>query len=217
MFIGHFAAGLAAKKVDSRPSLGTMFLAAEFIDLLWPVFVLLGIERFKIEPGITAFTPLNLTYYPFSHGMVSVLIWSVLFGGVYYLIKKQWKGALVLGGVVFSHWILDFISHRPDLPLLFGGSAKVGLGLWYSFWLSLAVETGLYIAGAVIYLRVTRPKNKTGTWSLWALLVFLLVVYLMNAFGPPPTATNPVVISSLSMWLIVAWGYWADRNRTSTS
>lgn len=214
MFIGHFAAGLAAKRVDNRPSLGTLFLAAQFIDLLWPMLVLAGIEHVHIDPGNTAFTPLNFEYYPFSHGFVSVLIWSILFGGVYYLVKRNLKSSLVLGALVMSHWVLDLITHRPDLPLQLGTDLKVGLGLWHSFTFSLIIEMALFVGGAYLYLNVTRTKSKKGRWIVWSLLIFLFIVYTMNILGPPPPSADAVAYSALSMWLIVAWGYWADRNRS---
>ena len=132
MFIGHFGAGLSAKKIDSKPSLGTMFLAAQFLDLIWPIFILLGIEKVKIEPGISAANPLDFTYYPWSHSLLIVLFWSLLFGIIYYLAKKNIKSSIVLGLLVLSHWILDLLVHIPDLPLWPGSGIMVGFGLWNS-------------------------------------------------------------------------------------
>src|SRR5690606_24034260 len=117
MFIGHLGAGMAAKKIESSPSLGTYFLAAQFIDLLWPVFLLLGIEHVVVQPVVTEFTPLNFVYYPFSHSLFAVLIWGVLFALIYFFLKRNFKASLLLGILVLSHWILDFITHIPDLPI----------------------------------------------------------------------------------------------------
>jgi len=217
MFIGHYGVGLAAKKLDNRPSLGTLFFASQFIDLLWPIFLLLGVEKVAIDPGNTAFTPLNFIYYPFSHGFVSVLIWAVLFGAVYYAFRKKIKTSLLLGGLVLSHWILDFFTHRPDLPLLFGNHLKVGLGLWNSVILSILVEGSIFIIGAYLYFKATRAENKKGQIGLWSLLIFLGIVYVMNVFGPPPPSVEPIAIVGLFQWLIVAWAYWIDRNRESVS
>ena len=217
MFIGHYGVGLAAKKLDNRPSLGTLFFASQFIDLLWPIFLLLGLEKVAIDPGNTAFTPLNFIYYPFSHGLVSVLIWAVLFGGVYYAFRKNIKTSLLLGGLVLSHWILDLFTHRPDLPLLFGNHLKVGLGLWNSVILSILVEGSIFIIGAYLYFKATRAENKKGQIGLWSLLIFLGIVYVMNVFGPPPPSVEPIAIVGLFQWLIVAWAYWIDRNRESVS
>jgi hypothetical protein len=213
MFIGHFGVGLAAKKIDNRPSLGTLFFAAQFIDLLWPIFLLLGVEKVAIEPGNTTFTPLNFIYYPFSHGLVSVLIWAVLFGVVYYAIRKNLKTSLLLGGLVLSHWILDLFTHRPDLPLLLGHGTKVGLGLWNSVILTVILESLIFIFGAYLYFRATRAENKKGQFGLWSLLIFLGIVYVMNILSPPPPSPEPVAIIGLTQWLLVAWAYWIDRNR----
>lgn len=213
MFIGHFGVGFAAKKIDARPSLGTLFMASQFIDLLWPVLLLLGIEKVQIDPGNTAFTPLNFIYYPFSHGFLSVIIWSVLFGLIYYAIKKRMKSSLLLGGLVLSHWILDLITHRPDLPLFPWHDVKVGFGLWNSVVLTVLVEGLIFIIGSYLYIKATKAENKKGQIGLWSLLTFLIVVYVMNTFGAPPPSTEPIAIVGLSMWLLVAWGYWIDRNR----
>jgi membrane-bound metal-dependent hydrolase YbcI (DUF457 family) len=215
MFIGHFAAGFAAKKIDKRPSLGTLFMAAQFLDLLWPLLLLFGIERVEIDPGNTALTPLNFVYYPFTHGLFGALIWSVLFGGIYYLIRKNMKTAILMGGLVLSHWLLDLIAHRPDLPLFPWSDIKVGLGLWNSVFWSVLLESILFITGVWLYFKATKAKNKKGQIGLWALIIFLGIVYTMNIFGPPPPDTGPVAILGLSQWLLIAWAYWIDRNRIS--
>jgi len=214
MFIGHFAVGFAAKRADSRPSLGTLFFASQFIDLLWPIFLLLGLERVQIEPGNTAFAPLNFVYYPFSHSLFGVLVWAALFAAIYFLIRKNARSAIILGGLVLSHWLLDLLTHRPDLPLAPWSSAKVGLGLWNSVALTLVVEGSLFAAGVYLYAKATRPKNKKGSIGLWSLVGFLSVIYLLNVFGEPPPSAEAIAIAGLSMWLLVAWGYWIDRNRS---
>ncbi|MBN1290259.1 MAG: hypothetical protein JXB48_00345 [Candidatus Latescibacteria bacterium] len=213
MFIGHFGAGFAAKKIDERPSLGTMFFASQFIDLLWPVFLFTGIERVQIDSGNTAFTPLNFIYYPFSHSLISVLFWSVLFGSVYYLLKRNLKSSIILGGLVASHWVLDLITHRPDLPLSPWQNFKMGLGLWNSVLLTMLLEGSIFIFGAFLYMKTTRALNIKGTFGLWGLVLFLSLIYVLNAFGPPPPSEKPIAILGLSIWLLVAWGYWIDRHR----
>jgi membrane-bound metal-dependent hydrolase YbcI (DUF457 family) len=215
MFIGHFGVGLAAKKIDNKPSLGTLFVASQFIDLLWPIFLILGLEKVKIDPGNTAFTPLDFIYYPFSHSFFGVLIWSVLFGLVYYLIRKNLKSSIVIGSLVMSHWILDLITHRPDLPLLPWSEIKVGLGLWNHVILTLIIELIIFAIGIYLYIRATKATNKKGTIGLWSLLIFLILVYFMNVFGDPPPSEGPIAYVGLTMWLLVAWGYWIDKNRKS--
>ena len=213
MFIGHFAVGFAAKKVVPKPSLGTLFLAAQFIDLLWPLLLLLGLEKVLIDPGNTVVTPLNFTQYPISHGFVSVLIWGILVGGIYFILRKDKKTAFWLGMLVLSHWILDLLTHRPDLPLIPGSDVKVGLGLWNSLPGTILIEGGLFAFGVYYYMINTKAKNRTGVWSLWALVVFLLLIYVSNLFGPPPPEAGPIAYIGLAQWLLIAWGYWIDRNR----
>ncbi len=217
MFIGHFGVGFAAKRAIPKTSLGTLLLASQFIDLLWPFFLIFGIETVVIDPGNTAFTPLDFIYYPFSHSLLGVLIWALLFGAVYYLIKRDLKSSLVLGILVLSHWILDFITHRPDLPLFFGGdSPLVGLGLWNSIIGTVIIESLIFIVGVYLYFAVTKAKNKAGTYSLWSLLIFFIIIYLSNLFGPPPESAEAVGYVSLAQWILIFWAYWIDRNRSVT-
>jgi uncharacterized membrane protein len=217
MFIGHFGVGFAAKKFTKKTSLGTLFLASQFIDLLWPFFVIFGIETVAIDIGNTAFTPLDFIYYPFSHSLLGVVIWALLFGVVYYLLKKDLKTSLILGILVLSHWILDFITHRPDLPLLLGSdSLLVGLGLWNSIIATVTIESTIFIAGVYLYLAVTKPKSKVGAYSLWSLIIFLIIIYLSNLFGPPPESAEAVGYVGLAQWLLITWAYWIDRNRSIT-
>lgn len=216
MFIGHFAVALAAKRSAPGVSLGTLFLAAQLADLVWPTLVLLGIEDFSIRPGITAVTPLDFTRYPYSHSLVGMALWGLGLGIVYFTIKRRALAALVLFMVVLTHWLLDFVSHRPDLPLTLTGAERFGLGLWHSRIATLAVE-GLFFAACVwIYVRATRPVDAAGRWWLVALVAFLVVVYLANIFGPPPPSVAAVAWTAQAIWLLVAWGYWIDRHRTAS-
>lgn len=215
MFIGHFGVGLAAKKIDSKPSLGTLFLASQFIDLLWPVFLLIGIEKVQIEKGNTAVTPLNFISYPYSHSLFGVLIWAILFGAIYYLLKKNFRTSLLLGLLVLSHWILDLFTHRPDLQLLPWSDFKMGFGLWNSVPLTIIIEGSIFILGAYFYLSATKSENKKGKYGLWGLLIFLTLIYVMNIVGTPPSDTNAIAIIGLFQWLLAAWAYWIDRNRSA--
>jgi hypothetical protein len=216
VFIGHFAVGLAAKRLAPDVSLGTLFLAAQLADLAWPTLVLTGIESFSIRPGITAVTPLDFTRYPYSHSLVGMALWGLGLGMVYFTIKRRALAAVVLFMVVLTHWLLDFVSHRPDLPLTLTGAERFGLGLWHSRIATLAVE-GLFFAACVwIYVRATRPVDAAGRWWLVALVAFLVVVYLANIFGPPPPSVAAVAWTAQAIWLLVAWGYWIDRHRTAS-
>jgi membrane-bound metal-dependent hydrolase YbcI (DUF457 family) len=213
MFIGHFGAGMMAKKIDSRPSLGTLFIAAQFIDLLWPLLIFFGVEKVQIEPGNTEFTPLNFVYYPFSHSLFGVAVWAILFGAVYFLFRKNLKSSIVIASLVLSHWFLDLLTHRPDLPLVPWLDFKVGLGLWNSIPFTIIVELSIFLLGAYFYFISTKAKNKIGSIALWSLLVFFIVVYFMNIFSPPPPTSRAIAYAGFSMWLFVAWAYWIDRNR----
>lgn len=218
MFIGHFAAGMAAKRFAPAISLGTFFLAAQFADLLWPVLVLGGVERVRIDPGNTAVTPLAFDHYPWSHSLLLLVIWGGVFGLAYTISRRSRRdAAVVLALGVVSHWLLDFIVHRPDLPLMPGAGPKLGLGLWNSVAVTLLLEFALLAAGLTLYVRATAPVNRRGTWSLSSLVLFLALVQIANVYGPPPPDTTSVAIAGLSMWLLVAWGYWIDRNRTARS
>jgi len=213
MFIGHFALGFASKGIDKRPSLGTMFMAVQWLDLLWPVFILTGVEKVKIEPGNTELTPLNFEYYPWSHSLLMAVGWGLLFALFYSVITKNSKSAVLLFFLVVSHWVLDWFVHRPDLPLTPFSEIKLGLGLWNYKWIEIIIETILLIIGILIYLKTTKPKNKVGIWAFWSLVLFLIVVHFMNVSGPPPPNVKLIGWIGLSQWLLVAWAYWIDRNR----
>jgi membrane-bound metal-dependent hydrolase YbcI (DUF457 family) len=212
MFLGHFAVGFGAKKFAPRASLGTLFLAAQFIDLLWPTLVLLGVERVRIAPGITAVTPLDFEHYPISHSLIAVVGWALLFGAVYFLMRRDRRTSLVLALAVLSHWLLDWLSHRPDLPL-FPGGARVGLGLWQSLPATLIVELGLFAVGVALYWRITHAADRIGRWALWSLVTLLLVIYVGNLFGAPPPDATAIGWVGQAQWLLIVWGYWLDRHR----
>lgn len=213
MFIGHFGLGLASKKIDNAPSLGTYFLAAQFLDLLWPFFLLIGLEEVKIDPGNTVLTPLNFVYYPFSHSLFAALIWSILFGLIYFLIKKNIKASITLGVLVLSHWILDFFVHKPDLPITPWSNLKVGLGIWNSIGLTIFIEFIIFIAGIYFYLKAMQAKNKKGKYGFWSLILFLIIIYISNIFGSPPPSQNAIAIVGFFQWILIIWAYWIDKNR----
>lgn len=215
MFIGHFAVAFAAKRLSPTTSLGTLFAASQLVDLLWPLFLLLGVEHVRVVPGITAVTPLDFYDYPITHSLIGTVAWSILLAGFVFWRGRNVHAAIVVGCVTMSHWILDLIMHRPDLPLFSSTSTKVGLGLWNSFPLTLLIEIGLFVVGVVIYMRSTSSDDKIGRWGLLALVVFLVSIYLSNIFGPPPPNEEMIAIAGNAMWLIVLWGWWVDRHRHS--
>jgi hypothetical protein len=212
VFIGHIGVALAAKKVAPKPSLGTLTLAAQWADGIWPVFLLLGWEQVQIVPGTTAVTPLLFVWYPYSHSLIAGVAWGVLLGGAYYALRRDRNGAFWLFILVLSHWGLDFVSHGADMPLWPGGP-RVGLGLWYSIPAALAAEFALFGLGVWIYTRVTRPRNRLGIVLFWLFVITLGVLYLMAVFGPPPPSVQVLAMSGLLGWLFLAWAYWIDRHR----
>jgi hypothetical protein len=212
MFIGHFGVGFGAKKAAPQVSLGTLLLAAQLVDLLWPVFLLLGLESVRIDPGNTAVTPLDFVSYPFTHSLLTGVGWGLVFALAYFALRHNGRGALVVGLAVVSHWVLDWISHRPDMPLYPGG-AKVGLGLWNSVAGTVAVEGAIFIAGVALYLRTTRAKDRIGHWALWSLVLLLVLAYVGNLAGPPPPDVRSLAWVGVLMWVLVPWGYWIDRHR----
>ncbi len=217
MFIGHFAVGLGSKRPAPEASLATLLAAPLFLDLLWPIFLITGLESVRIVPGDTAFTPLDLHDYPYSHSLLMAVVWSLLFGGVHYAFKRNRRVALVLAAGVFSHWVLDFVTHRPDMPLYPGSTTYIGLGLWNSIPGTMIVEVAMLAAGTWLYATTTRARNRTGSITFWALVVFLFVMYFATAFGPPPPSVEALKWMGLIAWLFIPWGWWIDRNRTAVA
>lgn len=214
MFIGHFAVALAAKKAAPKTNLAVLIAAAQLVDLLWPVFLLFGLEHVRIDAGNTVVTPLDFYDYPITHSLAGAAGWSALFGALYYLRTKLSREAAVVALVVFSHWLLDLLTHRPDLPLMGNDSMKFGLGLWNSFAGTMLAEFGLFGIGAYLYSTVTKANNRTGTVALVSLLVFLAVMHAGNLFGPPPPSVEMIAVAGNAMWLFVLWGWWIEKNRT---
>jgi membrane-bound metal-dependent hydrolase YbcI (DUF457 family) len=213
MFLGHFAVGLAAKRAVPRVSLGLLLAAPLLLDLLWPVFLLLGIESVRIDPGNTAVTPLDLHDYPYSHSLVMALVWSLGFGAAIGHFYQSVRVALVGGALVFSHWLLDYVTHRPDMPLYPGSQQYVGLGLWNSIVGTLLVELALFGWGVWLYARSTRAIDKRGRHGFWALMATLVGLYFAAIFGPPPPDVPSLIGGALAVVALLGWAFWADRHR----
>jgi len=213
MFIGHFGVAFAAKKIAPQTSLGTLILAAQFSDFLWPVFLLLGIEHVRIAPGATRVSPFDFIDYPISHSLLMVVVWAMVFSAVYFARRRNLRSAVVVGVAVLSHWVLDMVVHRPDLQLYPGGRARVGLGLWNSWAASIAAEVFFFGAGLWIYARCTRARDNAGRYGFWAFAGFLFVGWIGTLFaGAPPNVTS-IAWGGIAMWLTVPWGWLADKHR----
>lgn len=217
MFIGHFGVAFAAKRAVPTVSLGTWFVACELIDLIWPLFLLLGIETVVVTPGITVFSPFDFVHYPWTHSLLMCALWALGMAVIYWLVRRNVIAATVLGIVVLSHWFLDALVHRPDLPLAPGSDVKVGFGLWNSVLGTLIVEIAIFAVGLGLYLGGSRPMDRVGRYGLWALVVLLFIAYTGAAFGPPPPSVTAIAWAGLLGGLITTavLGYWIDRHRSA--
>lgn len=212
MFLGHVALGLAAKRATPHVSLALLVLACQLADVLWPIFLALGLEEVRIDPGNTAFTPLDFVSYPYSHSLVLLFAWGIAFALVCRFLVGGRGVFAVTAALVVSHWVLDVVTHRPDLPLYPGGP-KVGLGLWNSIPWTLVVELTIYAVGLWIYLRATRARDSIGRWAFTALAAFLLVAYLANLAGAPPSVPALYITAVMASVVLTFWSWWADRHR----
>ncbi len=214
MFLGHFAVALAAKRAAPKISLGVLVLGAQWADTLWPVLLLTGTEKVRIDPGNTPVTPLDFVSYPYSHSLVALMGWGLLFGLAGFAWTRQVTSASILAGLVVSHWLLDWISHRPDMPIALNGENRVGLGLWYSLPATVAVEVVLFGVGLWIYLSGTQARDLVGRWGFIALASLLGLIYVMNLASPPPPGVEAIASAGLAgAVLLFLWAHWADRHR----
>ncbi len=213
MFIGHFALGFAAKRAAPRLSLAALFAAAQLADLIWPFLLAAGVEQVRIVPGITAFTPLDFVSYPYSHSLLALALWGLLLGGICAVIVRDRRVMVVVAALVVSHWVLDWVTHRPDLPL-YPGSAKVGLGLWNSVPATVVVESAMFAVGVWLYARATRATDVIGRRAFAAFVGFLLAAYAANLGPPPPSITALVIAAIAGAAVIILWAWWFDRHRT---
>jgi hypothetical protein len=212
MFLGHVAVALAAKRVTPRLSAAILILAGQFADVLWPFLLAAGVEQVRIDPGNTAVTPLDFVSYPYSHSLLLLTVWGGLLGMAVGRTAGKIRGVSVLALLVVSHWILDVVTHRPDMPLYPGGS-RFGLGLWNSLPGTLALEFGLFAAGIAVYLRSTRPMDRIGSVGFWSFAAFLIVVYLASLAGAPPSIPALYLTAMTGAAVMLLWSWWFDRHR----
>ena len=218
MFVGHFALGLAAIRLEPRLSLGTTFAACQALDLLWPLFAIAGWETARVDHHATAFTPFDFVHYPWSHSLGMACVWAALAYATVWIATRTSRPAAVVAALVLSHWFLDWLTHRPDMPLWFGDTPKLGLGLWHSVPATLAVEGTMFAGSVALYASTVKRQGMHHHRGFIALIAFLAAMYLLSAFGPkPPDSMSSVAIAApaLSMWLVVAWAAAVDRRRTS--
>ena len=201
MFVGHYGVSFAAKRAEPSIPLWVLFIAVQFLDVLWAPFILLGIEKVRIVPGITASNPLDLYYMPYTHSLVGAIGWSVVGFLAYRFAFRpaSTRAAAIVGAAVFSHWVLDFLVHRPDLPL-YDNTAKVGLGLWNLPAVALGLEAALLFGGMWLYFRLGIARRT-------AMLVFGVVMLAIQSyvfFGPPPASDKAAAATALVSYAVFA-------------
>ncbi len=215
MFIGHFAVGFAAKKYAPRSSLAVLLAAALFSDLLWPLLLLLGWEIVRVDPGRMKLAPLNFVSYPWSHSLLMCAAWGLLFASAYYGVTRYRPGAIAIVLGVLSHWVLDWVSHGPDMPLYPGGF-KFGLGLWNSVTGTVTVELVLFAIGIWMYSSATRAVDRIGRFAYFAYVVLLAVTYLRDTLSSdiPQSVRKEIAWPGLiAGTIMLLWAWWFDRHR----
>lgn len=215
MFVGHYGPSFVVKALNGSIPLWALFLAVQLVDVFWAIFVLLGIEKVRIAPGITATNPLDLYYMPYTHSLIAAILWSVATALVCRLLPRlnNWPAAGLVGAAVFSHWALDFVVHRPDLPL-YDDTFKVGLGLWNYPVIAFALEAAILFSGLYLYLRATRPSGGGGRYGMVIFGLVMLVVQSLVFFGPPPSSDKTAAITALACYFIFAGiAYWLESKR----
>jgi hypothetical protein len=212
MFIGHYSAAFAAAVHPKAPKLGTLFIAAQLVDIGFFTFVPLGIEHMRVVPGISVMNPMDLYDMPWTHSLIGALAWGIGFAILLGLSARNRITTLIGGAVVVSHWMLDLLVHIPDLTIA-GGSPKLGLGLWNHPRIEMPLEIGLLLASAVFFARTTRATRHS--WALPALVAGLVVLQAINWFGAPPVKVDASVwgLALFAYLLAAGLAWWVARNR----
>jgi hypothetical protein len=201
MFIGHFSVAIAASAHPKAPRLGVLIAASQLVDIGFFALMIAGVERMRLEPGATVMNPMDLYFMPYTHSLLGSALWALGFGGLVGAILRNRTAGMIAGAVVLSHWLLDFLTHRPDLGLI-GDSNKVGLGLWNHPAIAMPLELALIGLAVLLYARATRPRLPSGRWSLWAFAAVLLAMQAIDWLGPKPTQLD----ASLPVQALAAYG-----------
>lgn len=219
MFVGHYGPAFAVKAAKRPPSLGAAFLAVQLVDVAWAVFVMIGIEHGRIEPGFMALSALRLDYMPWTHSLPAAIVWSLASIGVYRVFDPRggWGAAALIGACVFSHWVLDYLVHAPDLPLTFD-DVKVGLGWWDVPALGMGAEAIVLFGGFFLYLGATKARGLAGRLAPWALLALFVGLYAFDKLGPAPPTLKSFAPTALAAYAaITVLGFLLDRTRAPKS
>ncbi len=214
MFVGHYAPAFAAKRADRTIPLWTLFIAVQFLDVLWAPFVLLGIEKVRIVPGITKVSPLDLYYMPYTHGLIGAIVLSFLFAIAYQLLARpaSSRSSVITGLAVFSHWVLDLLVHRPDLPL-WRDTAKVGLGLWNAPAIEISLEVVLLLGSIWWCFRENLSRAK-GTFMFG---VVLSLIQIGSYFSPPPSSDKAIAAQAIAAYIVFAIVIWWLQDRKTSA
>jgi len=200
MFIGHYGPAFGAKAALRRIPLWVLFIAVQWMDVWWSIFVLTGVEKVRIVPGFTEASPLDLYYMPYTHGLIGSLAFSALLGVIVALFYRTNRRAVffVVAVAVFSHWILDLVVHVPDMPL-WDNSDKVGFGLWRWKWISVPLEILVLVVGAWFYARYV-PAKKGGNIWLWLFVIAMAAAEFYNIYAPPPASDRAMAMTALAAY-----------------
>jgi hypothetical protein len=213
MFVGHLALAFAAKRSMPAVSLGWLMAAVTALDLLWPLFLLAGIEHVRVQPGATAFTPLVFSAYPWSHSLLTAVGWGAAFAALARLGRVPARAGWLLAPLVVSHWLLDWITHAPDMPLWpWDGAPRYGLGLWRSIPATFVVEGALWVGGLALYLRGRRAIARSGPIALWSFVALCTVMWITGPWSPPPPDARTLAWFALIGWIVLPWTALADRS-----
>jgi hypothetical protein len=211
MFVGHLAVAFTGKTASRDTSLVWFVAAANLVDLIWPLLLLAGVERVRVDPGNTAFTPLAFEWYPWTHSLLMGVIWGIALAVVSRRFGVGWPAARLIAALVVSHWILDFVTHRPDLSIWPWPGGVYGLGLWRSIPATFAVEGLMWIAGPTLFLRVRRPLGIRGQLALWSFVLVTTLLWAISPFSPPPPSGRAVALFGVFGWSILPWAWWIER------
>lgn len=215
MFVGHYGVSFAAKAVERRIPLWLLFIAVQLVDVFWAAFVLIGLEKVRIVPGITATNPLDLYYMPYTHSLPAAILWSLaaLLAYRFFPRLRAWGAAAIVGIAVFSHWLFDLLVHRPDLPL-YNDTLKVGFGLWHYPVIAFGLEAALLAGGMYLYLRSTKALTTVGRYGPLVFGVLMLLIQASVFFGPPPPSDTAIALMGLLSYIAFAWvAYRLERKR----
>src|SRR5580692_4896350 len=205
MFVGHYGVAFGAKPLTPIVPLWVYFIAVQWLDVVWSILVLFGVEKLRIVPGFTEANALDLYYMPYTHGLPGAIVLSLLLGAFVAAMVARQRGMafLVVSAAAFSHWILDLIVHTADLPL-YDNTDKVGFGLWRHVALSFPLELAVLLIGAWFYARALPPAGRRGHIALRSFVVLLVLLQVYANFGPPPSSQTAMAIMALGLYVAVA-------------